>query len=51
MQTLFKRKGKNITTVATGAVQHFDSNNKAKQASHKLQKANGGLGAGSLVVA
>ena len=49
MKTLFHRKGKTIKTVETGEIQTFETLNKAKAASRKLQLANGGMGCGSLV--
>lgn len=48
-ETLYERNGHTIKTIATGERKVYDSINKAKKESHKLQLSNGGLGLGSLV--
>jgi hypothetical protein len=47
-KTLFTRKGKTITDVTTGKTTGYKYVNEAKRASAQLQKANGGIGRGSL---
>ena len=49
-ELLYTRKGKTIHDIAANTSESFASKNKAKQASVKLQRANGGLGCGSLIV-
>lgn len=51
MKTLWSRKARTITEVETGKRRLFDSINLAKKESVKLQKSEGGLGMGSMVVA
>lgn len=46
----YERKGSNIKDLENGDVMQHKSINLAKQKSRQLQEANGGLGAGSLVV-
>lgn len=49
-ELLYTRKGKTIRNLAANTSETFPSKNLAKKASVKLQRANGGLGMGSLVV-
>lgn len=49
-ETLYTRKGKTIRNIAENTSETFPSKNKAKKESVKLQRANGGLGMGSLIV-
>ena len=49
-ELLFTRKGATIHNIAANTSETFDSKNKAKKESVKLQRANGGLGCGSLIV-
>lgn len=48
-ETLYSRKGKTIKNIAENKSETFESINRAKKESHKLQLSNGGLGMGSLV--
>jgi len=47
-ELLYTRKGATIRTLADNTSETFDSKNKAKKESVKLQRANGGLGCGAL---
>lgn len=49
-ELLYTRKGKTIHDIVANTSETFASKNKAKQASVKLQRKNGGLGCGSLQV-
>lgn len=46
----YERRGTTIIDKTTGEITQFDSRNKAKAESRRLQQANGGLGQGSLQV-
>jgi len=50
MKTKYIRNGKSIFNTEDLAWKVYDSVNKAKKESRKLQRANGGLGRGSLVL-
>jgi hypothetical protein len=50
VDTKFSRKGKNITILDTNTTSQYESINKAKKESRKLQESNGGLGMGSLTL-
>lgn len=50
MKVLFERKKNSIKNLETGKVEFFGSVTKSKRESAILQKANGGLGRGSLKV-
>lgn len=49
-ELLYTRKGKTIHNIVENTSETFPSRNLAKKASVKLQRANGGLGMGSLRV-
>lgn len=46
MQATYHRKGKTLINIETGEQKAHKSINEAKRESAKLQRANGGLGAG-----
>ena len=49
-ETLYSRKGKTIKDIANNTSKTYPSINLAKKESVILQKSNGGLGAGAVVV-
>lgn len=50
IKALFERNGKTISDLTTGKATGYKTTNQAKRASAKLQKENGGLGRGALIL-